>query len=75
MRGNIVDGFSARDLKQKTLEIFKKNPDKYYTPRMIFDIIQKRDVRFFSNALWSLWKLGFLIHNNRRYYRLDKNQK
>lgn len=33
---------NVTDLKQVILTIFEKIPDKYYTPRMMYEIIQKK---------------------------------
>jgi len=57
------------DLKQVILLVFKNNPKKFYTPRNMYDIIQKRDTKYYADTLWSLWKKGFLIHPRRGYYQ------
>ena len=64
---------STYELKQINLATFKKNPTKYYTPRIMYETIQRRDTRYYASALWSLWKQGFLIHTQRRYYRWNKD--
>jgi len=59
----------SRELIQEILSIFMENPKKFYTPRTMYEYIQKRDTRFCANVLWRLWKQGFLTHANRRYYQ------
>jgi hypothetical protein len=60
-------------LKYVILSIFKENSKKFYTAEMIFEIIQKRDKKYYSDTLWGLWKQGFLIHPQRKYYQWNEN--
>jgi len=64
----------SRELIQEILSIFKENPKEFYTPRTMYESIQKGDTRFCANALWRLWKQGFLTHTNRRYYKWDPSK-
>jgi hypothetical protein len=63
------------DLKQVILAIFKENSDKLYSPRMMFDLIQQRNTKYYADTLWGLWKQEFLIHPQRGYYQWDSNNK
>jgi len=69
---NKIIGYSK--LIQEILLTFKENPKEFYTPRIMYESIQKGDTRFCSNALWRLWKLGFLTHTNRRYYKWNPDK-
>ena len=60
---------NAYDLKQIILAIFKENSDKLYSPKMMFDIIQQRNTKYYADTLWGLWKQEFLIHPQRGYYQ------
>jgi hypothetical protein len=64
----------SQKMLQEVIELFKENPDEFYSPQRVFEITQKRDTKYFGNALWRLWKQGILTHNDRRYYRWNKNQ-
>ena len=61
------------DLKQVILTIFKENSDKLYSPRMMFDIIQQRDTKYYADTLWGLWKQEFLIHPQHGYYQWNSS--
>ena len=65
----------SQKILQEVIEIFKKNPTEFYSPQRIFEITQKRNTKYFGNALWRLWKKGILTHTDRRYYQWNKNQK
>jgi hypothetical protein len=60
---------NAYDLKQTILTVFKENPEGQYSPRMIFDIIQQRNTKYYADTLWGLWKQEFLIHPQHGYYQ------
>ena len=62
------------DLKQVILSIFKENSDKLYSPRMMFDIIQQRNTKYYADTLWGLWKQELLIHPQRGYYQWNNNE-
>jgi protein-arginine kinase activator protein McsA len=60
---------NSNDLRQIILALFKENPTKFYTPKMMYEIIQQRDTKYYADTLWGLWKHGFLIHPQRGYYQ------
>jgi len=64
---------NAHDLKQTILTLFKENPKKFYTPKMMHKIIQERDSKYYADTLWGLWKKGFLTHYKRGYYQWNSN--
>lgn len=65
---------NINDLNQVILTLFKENPDKYYTPRLMHEIIQKKDRKYYADTLWGLWKKGFLVHPQRGYYQWNGNK-
>ena len=65
---------NAHDLKQVILKLFKANPKKFYTPSMMYEIIQERDTKYYADTLWGLWKQGFLAHPQRGYYQWNEKQ-
>ncbi len=64
---------NAYDLKQVILTEFRENSDKLYSPRMMFDIIQERNTKYYADTLWGLWKQGLLNHPQRGYYQWNNN--
>jgi hypothetical protein len=60
---------NTNELKQAILTVFKENPKKFYSPKNMYEIIQKRDTKYYADTLWGLWKQGFLIHPQRGYYQ------
>ena len=65
---------NAHDLKQVILKLFKANLKKFYTPSMMYEIIQERDTKYYADTLWGLWKQGFLAHPQRGYYQWNEKQ-
>ena len=65
---------NAHDLKQVILKLFKANPKKFYTPSMMYEIIQERDTKYYADTLWGLWKQEFLAHPQRGYYQWNEKQ-
>lgn len=65
---------NTHELKQTILSLFRENPEKSYTPRNMYDIIQERDTKYYADTLWGLWKRGFLTHPQRGYYQWDDKQ-
>ena len=59
----------ADNLKQSILVIFEENPTESYTAGDIFERIQERDQKYYSDTLWGLWQQGFLIHPKRGKYQ------
>ena len=74
---NISKGIisSANDLKQRILTLFKENPKKYYTPKMMYNIIQERNSKYYADTLWGLKQKGFLTSPNRGYYQWNEKSK
>jgi hypothetical protein len=72
---NLSNGVTSNssNLKQVILTIFKENSDKLYSPRMIFDIIQQRNTKYYADTLWGLWKQGLLNHPQRGHYQWNSN--
>jgi hypothetical protein len=64
----------TKDLKILILKLFKENSKKRYTPKMIMNIIKERDIKFFAGSVWHMWKKGFLVHEQRKYYRWNEAQ-
>ena len=62
------------DLKQVILTIFKENSDKFFTPSMMYEIIQERNTKYYADTLWGLEKKGFLIHPQRGHYKWNEKQ-
>ena len=65
---------NASDLTLLILKLFREHPKKEYTPKMVMNIIQERDINFFAGTIWYLWKKGFLLHERRKYYQWNDNQ-
>ena len=59
----------ADNLKQSILVIFEDNPTEPYTAGDIFERIQERDQKYYSDTLWGLWQQGLLIHPKRGKYQ------
>ena len=66
---------NANDLKQVILTIFRESPKKYFTPRMMYDIIQKRNPKYYADTLWGLRQKGFLTSPQRGYYQWNGEEK
>ncbi len=60
------------DLKQTILTLFKENPTKLYTARMMFDIIRERTPKYYVDTLWGLEKKGYLVRPQRGYYQWNE---
>ena len=59
----------ADNLKQSILVIFEENPTESYTAGGIFERIQERDQKYYSDTLWGLCQQGFLIRPKRGKYQ------
>ena len=59
----------AGNLKQSILVIFEENPTEPYTAGDIFERIQERDQKYYSDTLWRLWQQGLLIRPKRGKYQ------
>lgn len=68
------DNTDNYDLKQIILTLFKENQKKFYTPKNMFEIIQKRNTKYYADTLWGLWKQGFLTHPQRGYYQWNSKK-
>ena len=64
---------NLHSLKQVILAIFRENPKKFFTADMLFEVIQERNTKYYSDTLWGLWKQGYLAHPQRKYYQWNSD--
>ena len=65
---------STSELETKLILVMK-NSEKIHTAKQMFEILQEKNAKWFSDKMWNLAKKGVLVKlETRGFYQFNKSQ-